>query len=308
MPTEIPDDDTVTLYWLRSERAAAGPAAALDDRLRACEPIAAALGLRLCPVTVDDVVVIQYDETARVSVQGAWVDPLKSIFHTGFASGAAQQPDQWRLLTTSAILEAAGFLVTVPATHAVAGNDSIVGLLRLDVDGVRGLPSVRLCTREIEVHRDRLRLEDWDLDFPVVVRPAYPGEAGKVFVAENQRRLSTILQLAGASELTILVQPWLGADAVEHAVHCVDGEPQGLTGELADRLAGPARALATESGLAYVRVDFVQRGDEFWFSQVDYTGFTAADDADTVRLQLGAYRQSFDRFAEAGTHRRWTFA
>ncbi|MFD5075773.1 hypothetical protein [Streptomyces sp. NPDC058371] len=58
------------------------------------------------------------------------------------------------------ILEATGFMVTVPAVHSITWSDTMVPLLGFDLGEVRTPPSVRLCTREIEVHRDRLRLAD----------------------------------------------------------------------------------------------------------------------------------------------------
>ncbi len=293
----MPNPPTV-LYWLRSERDAVAVAAADDARLAALAATAAQLGLDLRTATVDDVVVTQAGESATVQVHGEHVDRRDVFFHTGLASGPAQTADAWRLLTTIGILEAAGFLVTVPATHSVTWSDSIVPLLRFDLGDVRVLPSVRLCTREIEVHRDRLRVADWGLEFPVAVRPAVNRPGDRIFVAENQRRLSTILQLAGASELTVIVQPWLGEQAVDHAVVCVDGEPIGLDGTLADQLSGPARSVATALGLAYVRVGFVQDTDRFWLSQVDLAGFASDLDVAVARVQFAAYRDAFYRFRE----------
>ncbi|MFE0379541.1 hypothetical protein ACFW1M_29145 [Streptomyces inhibens] len=296
MPTASPP----VLFWLRSERDHTAVAAADHARVAGLTAAAADLGLDLRTATIDDVVVTQVGEAAIVRVRGDRVDPRDTFFHTDSLGRPAQAPDTWRVLSTIGILEAAKFMVTVPAVHSITWTDTIVSLLRFDLGEVRTLPSVRLCTREIEVHRDRLRVADWGLEFPVVVRPAVRRPGDRVFIAESERRLTTLLQLVGASELTVLVQPWLGEHVVEHVVVCIDGEPTGLEGALAERLSGPASSVATALGLAYVRVGFVQDADRFWLSHVDCTGFAPDLDADAVRVQLAAYREAFHRFRAAG--------
>lgn len=291
-----------TLFWLRSERDDGAVAVAQDTYVTQLAAAAAKRGLDLRTATVDDVVVNQVGEAAFVRVRGERVDPSDTFFHTGLPAGAAQAPDTWRLLSTTGILEAAGFLVTVPAVHSMTWTDTIVPRLRFDLGEIRTLPSVRLCTREIEVHPDRLRVSGWGLEFPVAVRPAVHRPGDRVFVAENERRLAALLQLAGASEVTVLVQPWLGEHVVEHVVTCVNGEPTGLAG-LAERLSGPAKAVATEIGLAYVRVGFYQDGDRFWLSHVDCAGFSPDLGADAVAVQLAAYHEAFRRFRAGNTRR-----
>ncbi|MFD5075772.1 hypothetical protein [Streptomyces sp. NPDC058371] len=110
--------------------------------------------------------------------------------------------------------------------------------------------------------------------------------------------------------MTVLVQPWLGEDVVEHVVVCVDGEPTGLEGALAERLSAPAKSVATELGLAYVRVGFVQDADRFRLSRVDCAGFaadvdwfseieidgSAGRDPDLDQVRFGSYRSRFDTF------------
>ncbi|MEU9381942.1 hypothetical protein AB0D38_13470 [Streptomyces sp. NPDC048279] len=295
MPTLSPP----SLIWLRSERDHTSVAAADHASVGDLTAAAADLGVQLRTATVDDLVVSQTGETAVVRVRGERVDPCDTFFHTGSVGGSTQAADAWRLLSTIGILEAAGFMVTVPAVHSITWTDRTVPLLSFDLGEVRTLPSVRLCTREIEVHRDRLRVADWGLEFPVAVRPAVRRPGDRVFVAESERRLTTFLQLAGASEVTILVQPWLGEHVVEHSVVCVDGEPTGLEGTLAERLSDPARSVASALGLAYVRVGFVQDTDRFWLSYVDCTGFAPDADADAVEVQLVAYREAFHRFRAA---------
>ncbi|MFD5813480.1 hypothetical protein [Streptomyces sp. NPDC127038] len=288
-----------TLFWLRADRDHTTVAAADHARKTDLTAVAADLGLQLRTATVDDLVVSQVGGTAVVRVRGVRVDPRDTFFHTGSLDGLTQGPDAWRLLSTIGILEAAGFMVTVPATDSITWSDTIVPLLSPGLGEVRTLPSVRLCTREIEVHRDRLRLADWGLEFPVAVRPAVRRPGDRAFVADNDRRLTTLLQVAGAGEVTVLVQPWLGDHVVEHVVVCVDGEPTGLEGPLAERLSGPAKSVATELGLAYVQVEFVQDADRFWLSRVDCTGFAPTDDADAAEVQLAAYRAAFHRFRAA---------
>jgi hypothetical protein len=295
MPTPSP----AALCWLRSERDYTAVAVAEDALPADLTAAAAALGLAVRTATVDDVVVSQAGDEVSVSVRGERVDPREVFFHTGSLGRPAQAPDTWRLLSTVGVLEAAGFMVTVPAAQLIAWTDTIVPMLRFDPGTVRALPSVRLCTREIEVHRERLQPADWGLEFPVAVRPAVRRPGDRVFRADSDRGLTTLLQLAGASELTILVQPWLGEDVIEHIVVCVDGEPVGLDGTLAERLSGPAKSVAADLGLAYVRIGFVELDGELRLSHLDCTGFAADLDADALGVQLAAYREAFHRFRTA---------
>lgn len=304
-------DGDVVLYWLRTER----DSIRISDGFRAhtlevYEQAAHAAGMTLVPVTVDDITATDAEEAAVIRVAGREIDPRRAVFHTAPASTPANVPDMWRYVTTTGILEAAGFCVTVPTQHGIAYSDSFVFLTRFGEHGVPSLPTVRVCTREIEVHeKNRFQLSQWGLDFPVVVKPAHwDGGAGGAFVADTSRRLSTIFQLAGASETTVLVQPWLGEDTISHRIQCFAGEPEDTGETVPDHVVASASKIAQEIGLPYLCLDFVEAQGEFWLSGVDLGVFSADTDAKTATKQLQSYRNHFDRFSsgERGV-RRWAY-
>lgn len=308
----LPVDGDVVLYWLHSQREPVRTSDVFREHVTArYEQAARAAGMTLVPVTVDDITITDAEGAAAIRVLGEEVGPRHGLFHTAPASTPANMPDMWRYLTTTGALEAAGFCVTVPAQHGIEYSDSFVFLSRFGEFGVPSLPTVRVCTREIEVHeKNRFRLPQWGLNFPVVVRPAHgAGGAGGEFVADTSRRLSTIFQLHSASETTVLVQPWLGEDTTDHRVHCFAGEPDDVSAAAPDHVVASARKIAREAGLPYLRIDFIEARGEFWLSGVDLGVFSGDTDATTAVRQSLSYRSHFDRFTSGDRGvRLWTYA
>ncbi|MGY5045109.1 ATP-grasp domain-containing protein [Streptomyces sp. 900105755] len=317
--TTVDDSDAITMFWIRSERASKSPNPYDAPINTGYDEAAHAAGMRLTRISVDDVVVgTTEDAGASVRVRGALVAPDRAFFHTKLVTWPVDRYDYWRHLTTYAALSAAGFFTTVPVGLSLINNEKTLTALQRFGSEVSRLPSVRLCTRGYD--RDHL---DWctasmrasDIDFPVVVKPASWGGGNGVFVASTIGELDAVLTWAAATELTVVIQPWLGRDVVDYRVHCLDGEPHSvltralrgdaLAGNLAqggtaewtgmpDAVIAPARAVAREIGLPYLCVDFLRAGGRWWFSEIEVDG--GPPDPDVNKVRFGSYRSRFDTF------------
>lgn len=319
----------VTLYWIQSQRDPTAQIASYEQQvLRRCREAAAEHAMDLRLVTVDEIITGQRDTTCDVWIGGKRITSDSAFFHTKLLSWPAYRADIWRHLTTYGVLEAAGFCLTVPALHSIINNDKLLSVLSYPQADIRILPTVRLCTREIDPRRVDLGI--WDLDFPVIVKPSSWGSGMGVLRADNAATLAAVLQLAGASELTMVVQPWLGPDVVDYRIYCVNGEPYsallrrpaaaGLVSnvqhggsaeiiELPPELVGPARGVALATGLPYLCVDFLRSGEDFWFSEIEMDGGTGTGGPELTKARFGAYRGLFDAFvADRTAQKRWRYA
>jgi hypothetical protein len=317
--TAVHDSDAVTMFWIRSERESKSPNPYDAPINTGYDDAARAVGVRLDRVSVDDVVVGTTRAGASIRVRGALVAPDRAFFHTKLVTWPVDRHDYWRHLTTYAALSAAGYFTTFPVGYSLINNEKLLTMLRPYGSEVPRLPTVRLCTRGYGP--DQL---DWctaamrtsDIDFPVVVKPASWGGGHGVFVASDAGELDSVLAWAGAAELTVVVQPWLGRDVVDHRVYFIDGEPyrvltRRLTGDafagntsqggvaewsdLPDELVAPARAVARDIGLPYLCIDFLRAEGQWWFSEVEIDG-SAARDPDLNQARFGSYRSRFDTF------------
>ncbi|WP_436498582.1 ATP-grasp domain-containing protein [Actinokineospora sp. HUAS TT18] len=320
----------VTMFWVRSERESKSPNPAhheVDARYAAA---AGANGMALRVITADDIV-IGRTPTPRVRVRGDLIDPAQAFFHTKLMSWPGDRFDAWRHLSTFAALEAAGFFVTIPATHSILNNEKVLTSLQPFGSEVRRLPTVRVCTRGYgaggaRVDRDTLAAAS--VDFPVIVKPSSWGAGHGVFVATTIDELDTVLGFAAPADLTMLVQPWIGRDVVDCRVYCVDGEPyralarrplgdavagnvgQGGVAELTDvpaDLIEPARAVARSVGLSYVCADFLSVGDGWWFSEIEVDGGTIPREQHLTEVRFGSYRTRFDAFVKGSPAAAWEF-
>ncbi len=314
------DGDLVTMFWIRSERESKSPNPAHREVDARYDAAARAVGVLLTSISVDDVVVGATSTGPAVRVRGSLVAPDSAFFHTKLMTWPTDRFDSWRHLTTYAAVSAAGFFTSVPVGHSLINNDKMLTALRLFAGDVPRLPTVRLCTRGYGTgHLDSCgaAIRASNIAFPVIVKPSSWGAGHSVFVADTLDDLDTVLSWAAAAELTVVVQPWLGRNAADCRVYCVDGEPyralvrrpvgdavagnpgQGGVAQLTDvpeALVCPARTVARDIGLPYVCVDFLGTDGRWWFSEIEIDGGTNPGERHLTEVRFGSYRSRFDAF------------
>jgi glutathione synthase/RimK-type ligase-like ATP-grasp enzyme len=224
----------------------------------------------------------------------------------------------WRHLSLQANLEACGFCTTVPIEANIRTNDKLAAVLSQRMPNLGWLQTLRVPARNFFSFGPAAP----DLDYPVLVKPANWGSGNAVHRAENQRELEVILQLASASQSTMIVQPWLGYDTRDVRIYCVDGEPlhsfvrippngslvanYGMGGSY-ERFSPPveiltgASAIATDFNLPYVCVDYLHADGNFWLSEIELDGGAVGYMAELEKLKFVAWRRHFDRFVAGQT-------
>jgi hypothetical protein len=321
--------ETLVLYWFWPERTRFATLLA-DEAVWSNYRLAAdGAGMVLDIVSVDDVDVLAAPWGSRVFVRGEPVDPTRALFHTKLYTWPMFGPDVWRSLATFQTLAAAGCHALIRPDLNLLSNDKAATLLHLrDVDH-DWLPTVRLPTRELTCVR--VRLQENGIDFPVVVKPASWGSGKGVTVARDEQELATVLRLAAAAELTMVVQPLLGGGAREPAdvrVYCVDGRPVGAlrrtpgpgggvanvtaggTGELIEvppDLAARAAAVAAALDTPWLGVDFLCVDGAAYLSEVEIDACIGPVTSRLpgmdyiLALRFAAYRGRFERWLGAAS-------
>lgn len=313
-------DVDVVMYWPHAQRSTvAVHEYIMSEFVTAMSRAAAMAGMDLRFVTADDIVVLGSADGTRVLVSGEEVRPDSCFFHTKLMTWPDAQGDAWRLLSLFELLEAAGFHTTVPTSLNILTNDKLLTLLRY-AGPASVLPTLRISTR----HFTRLPSDDLGMEYPVVVKPANWGGGYGIMRADTRRQLEAILQLAGAGEVTMVIQPWLGADVVDVRVYCIDGAAykaitrrprggaiagnylQGGVTEIIDvprEFVEPSEEIAKALGLNYTCVDFLKAADgRFWLSEVEVDGATIGDEL--VEAKFRAYRRRFEHHKLGAARRR----
>lgn len=308
---------TPVLYWMRSQRDRVDLYETYSrERFAAFERAAWNAGLGFDVVTADELVLgVTESGRGQVLLRGEELDPGLSLFHTKVMTWPAYMPDVWRHLTLFALLEAMGFSTTVPARLSVIGNDKLLSLAALNPAGQAVIPTVRFATRQFGATKGLF--DPASLRYPVIVKPSNWGGGFGIVQARTANELDSVLQLAGAAELMVVVQPFLSGKVTDYRVYCVDGEPvaalsrtavpgalvgnQAQGGEtkridVPQELMAPARAIAGVLGLPYAGVDFLHDGDAYFLSEVEIDGGTPAQGfTDIVEARFLAYRRHLDR-------------
>ncbi len=316
-----------TLYWFWPERTR--PQSVMEDEegWDNYRRAAAAAGLRLELLSVDDVDIVADPARPRAYVKGELADPREVVFHNKLYTWPMFQADAWRSLALFEGLAGAGYHLLVRPELNLISNDKAATLLHLRGIDACWLPTMSLPTREFK--QPRVRLSEAGIDYPVVVKPASWGAGQGVIRADSEPELLMALRLAGAAELTMVVQPFLapGGELADLRVYCVDGYPAGAlrrtagnggtvanvtSGGKAELVAVPpglakrAAAIAAWLDIPWLAVDFLSDGREYYLSEVEidaYVGRVTAQlpgMADIMAARFRAYRARFDR-CRAGT-------
>lgn len=313
---------TIQLFWFWPARDRPYEAAEHEEEVwRWYRAAAADAGFELHVIDVDDVVVEHSAGRSRVSVRGRGeVHRQSTAFHTKLLTWPDYEKDVWRFLSTFAVLERIGFYTTIPPMHSVIDDDKLLTLVQPWAAGLPTVPTTRLTSRHLVQLKDLLDPDG--IDYPVLLKPSSWGGGMGVLRAESLAVLEAGLQLAAASEIPMVIQPWVDGLVADCRVYCIDERPvramlrrpqaakfasntfQGGSVEMVDvpeRLVGPATAVAEGIGLPYVCVDFLLTEDGFFLSEVEMDGTLTYADGHGEIIAL--------RFASlAGHFRRWAAA
>jgi hypothetical protein len=286
------------------------------------------VGLSLDIISVDDVDVVARPDGPRVHIRGEAVDPGTALFHNKLYTWPMFQVDVWRSLASFTGVAAAGYCTLLSAELNLVSNDKAATLLHLRAVDQGWLPTLSLPTRDVTGLR--VKLEDAGIQYPVVVKPASWGSGKGVIRAASESELMTALRLAGAAELTMVVQPFVdGRDRLTDVrVYCVDRVPvaalrrsageggtvanitAGGTGELIPvpaALHDRAAAIAAYLDAPWLGVDFLCNETDQYLSEVEIdacigpvTSLLPGMD-EVLSARFGAYVTDFDRWLRAGS-------
>jgi hypothetical protein len=324
------------LYWFWPERARFDTLLSDEGVWRSYRLAANRAGLHLDIISVDDVGVVARPDGPAVYLRGERVDPQRAVFHGKLYTWPMFAADVWRSLATFQGIAEAGYCTLLRPELNLISNDKAATLLHLRGVDPAWLPTLSVPTRGLE--QLRVRPEDVGISYPVVVKPASWGSGKGVVVARTEQDLMTTLRLAGAAELTMVVQPLVGGTPAgaggsgppgpqDVRVYCVEGRPVGAlrrtpsqgsavanvtaggTGELVDvpaDLAARAAAVAAHLDTPWLGVDFLGEGDTYWLSEVEIdacigpvTSRLPGMDA-VLGRRFEAYRGRLDRWLATG--------
>ncbi len=302
----------IPLWWMRPFRGRVGPQRWMMQSIIApLRDAALQHGLDLRVVDLDDIAVAGSPDSLSVYVEGVPVDPISAIFHTKTTQTAAAATDQMRHTVLVELLEAGRYHVTVPARLNLINDDKLLAVTTYGA-GLEYLPSIRLHTRQF----DRLLVPNSLITYPAIVKPTSWSAGLGVRRVESYDELQAVLQLAGASESTMLVQPFMGENTRDIRVYCVDGRPHcallrsvsgdavaanlsrggtATVGPVPPELVEPAALVARRVGAPYIGVDFLQNGSKTVLSEIEVdAGSVPFPELHAVRFS--AMKASFDRW------------
>ncbi|BCJ64693.1 ATP-grasp domain-containing protein [Polymorphospora rubra] len=308
------------LSWIYPDRGTAWQRRAEDEAV--WEPyrkVAADLGLEMTLNKPEEVAVDTTDATRpRVYLNGDPVTPADTIFVTSLYSLPHQSQDVENQLFLFTILERAGFYLPIPPALSYIGEDKTATMLHLRDSPVPLLPTVRVIggREAMSGHYDPAFA---NLDYPMIVKPAYWGMGLGISVVHNVHDLRGVIGLAGGSDTALVAQPYLPG-VHEKRVYCVDGRAHTvlegvkdgyclmvtkavggrhergyatLPADLEDAIAYAASRLPTP----YFCVDFLIDGDRYWISEIELDGAVAFNgDPEQDRIAESIVRSRFQAY------------
>ncbi|HEY6797966.1 MAG TPA: hypothetical protein VI248_25095 [Kineosporiaceae bacterium] len=325
MPDPQPAADVVRLYWFWPERGRLSTLLGDEAVWRSYRRAATAAGLELDVISVDDVDVLAHPDAPVAYVRGAAVDPARAAFHAKLYTWPPFASDVWRSLATFQTLAPAGYFNLIRPELNLITNDKAATLLHLRTVDDGWLTTLSMPTRDLDVLR--VSLAEVGLGYPLVVKPANWASGNGVSMVHTEEDLFTTVRLAGAAELTVVVQPLIGSGASgppdDVRVYCVEGAAVGALrrtpptgrlvanitaggrGELVDvpaPLRRRAEAVARYLDTPWLGVDFLGTDGTYWLSEVEIDACVGPVTsrlpgmAEVLAQRFAAYRARFDRW------------
>lgn len=287
--------------------------------------IAADVGLRMSLHKAEAITVEAIgDGEPRIFLDGERITPEDTILVTSLWSLPHQVQEVCNQLFAYSILEQAGFYLPIHPKYSYITTDKMATMLYL-----RDCPVPRVPTVRIGADRDAPS-GHWapavaNLEFPLLVKPAYWGMGTGVCLAHSMHELRGLIGLAGGADTALAVQPYLGEGVDDFRVYVIDGKPhtvlrripQGaaLTANTANggtfdyvpvppELTDALAYLAKQLPMPYFAADFLWDGTQFWLSEVEPDGAVGyAPDEEVAKIQRRVIEDRFRAYVAA--HARW---
>jgi glutathione synthase/RimK-type ligase-like ATP-grasp enzyme len=314
-----------SVIWIWPDRSSARELA-FDEEMywKGYRETAAQVGMHMDVISPEDIDVICLPEAEpQVLVNGKQVSPADTMFVAMLYTFPSQVQDAWLLISTFETLKHTGFYLPISPDAGILTNEKMSTLLHFQRAGLKVLPTIRLTAgRDLNSHNFDLLLEQFS--FPLVVKPASWASGMGLNIAHNRAELNSLLRLASAANLTMLLQPRLDTThLIDYRAYCIDGRPYEViarspgagevvanvaTGgkleivKLPQPLVEPITHIASSLGQPFACVDFLFDGHDFWFSEIELDGAIAAIELayEPLREVLRERFRAYDR-----AHTRW---
>ncbi|MFJ9742387.1 RimK family alpha-L-glutamate ligase [Streptomyces sp. NPDC101166] len=328
MTTAAPEQLARRLCWIYPDRGTVRQRAAEAAAIwTTYTEIAADCGLQMSLHKAEALAVDFAGAEPRVFLDGERITPENTILVTSLWSLPHQVPEVCNQLFAYSILEQAGFYLPIHPHKSYITTDKMATMLYLRDCPVPQVPTVRIGAGRDAISRHyEPTLEN--LEYPLMVKPAYWGMGIGVCLARNEHELRGLIGLAGGADTALVVQPYLGEGVNDFRVYVIDGKPhtvlrripQGasLTANLVNggRLEYPEVPEELKSSIDYIAdrldmpyfcADFLWDGEQFWLSEVEPDGACGyAPNDEVAKIQRQVIEGRFRAYTAA--HARWIAA
>ncbi len=286
--------------------------------------IAGDVGLQMSLHKPEEVAVESVGDNHRVFLNGERITPEDTMLVTSLWSLPHQTQDVCNLLFLYTILEQTGFYLPIPPRLSFITTDKMATMLYLSGCPVPRVPTARIASGR-DAHTGHYDPVLSQLEYPLLIKPAYWGMGIGVCVAHNQHELRGIVGLAGGSDTVLVAQPYLGEGVMDFRVYVVEGEvrtvlrriPAGkaltsnlVNGGTAEYISLPAELeeavayVVSRLPMPYLAIDFLYDGKQFWLSEVEPDGALGyAKTDEVVQMQRLIIEARFRAYWQA--HARW---
>ncbi|MDG4859417.1 hypothetical protein P8605_14845 [Streptomyces sp. T-3] len=324
--TDPAEQQAERLCWIYPDRGTLRQRTAEDNAVwTTYTKIAADVGLRMTLHKAEAITVEAVgDGEPRVFLDGERITPQDTILVTSLWSLPHQVQEVCNQLFAYSILEQAGFYLPIHPKYSYITTDKMATMLHLRDCPVPRVPTVRIGTgRDAPSGHWAPALEN--LEFPLLVKPAYWGMGMGVCLAHNMHELRGLIGLAGGADTALAVQPYLGEGVNDFRVYVIDGRPHtvlrripkgaSLTANLVNggsleyvpvppELTDALDYIAEQLPMPYFAADFLWDGKQFWLSEVEPDGAVGyAPNEEVAQIQRPVIEDRFRAYVAA--HARW---
>ena len=240
-----------------------------------------------------------------VLVQGQIVTPDNTVFVTSVWSLAHQMGDVANELFLYRILQKLGFYLPIDPDVSMLTTDKYATYLEFINSPIPPIPTYRIGTGRNSANKKYQRALS-DLEFPIIIKPAYWGMGVGVSRAANLDEFHGLVGLAGGSNTALVCQPDLGSGTEDFRVYMISGRPHStirrsphgtaLTAnvtsggsmefiDLPEDLISTIEYVHKRIHLEYYSIDFLRATDKFWLSELEPDAAIGFPSSKAMRVQ-----------------------